>query len=143
MLNIESGLTIFALVYTLVEVLGILAALHAVMTTKTSQGAIEDQNCLVRALILRYTSRREHWNSFSRKLFSGFGGMVRDKSQEGQNELFWFLTVVQNAVVLWNALALEKGIDRARADGVIITDEELNHILPTKKGQSLEFTFQR
>lgn len=58
--------------------------------------------------------------------------MVREKSQEGQNELFWFLTVVQNAVVLWNALALEQAINRARADGIIITDEDLNHILPTK-----------
>ena len=60
--------------------------------------------------------------------------MVHGKSQEGQNELFWFLTVVQNAVVLWNALALEQVINRARADGIIITYEDLSHILPTKTG---------
>ena len=59
---------------------------------------------------------------------------MREKSQEGQNELFWFLTVVQNAVVLWNSLALEQAINKARADGVIITDEDLSHILPTKTG---------
>lgn len=40
MLNIESGLTVFALVYVLVEALGVCAAVHAVMTAKTSQGAI-------------------------------------------------------------------------------------------------------
>ena len=40
MINFETGLTIFALVYALVEALGICAAIHAVMTAKTSQGAI-------------------------------------------------------------------------------------------------------
>ena len=79
----------------------------------------------------RYTSRRETWNQFGRSIFHGFGGLVREKSQEGQEELFWFLTVVQNAIVLWNALALEQAIGRARRDGVRIEDEDLRHILPT------------
>ena len=47
----------------------------------------------LRALIIRYTSRRETWNQFARSIFHGFGGLVREKSQEGQEEIFWFLTV--------------------------------------------------
>ena len=40
MLNMETILTIIAAVFLIVEVIGILAAFHAVMHTKTSQGAI-------------------------------------------------------------------------------------------------------
>jgi cardiolipin synthase len=40
MLNVEYDLTLFALVFVLVESVGIFAAPHAVMTAKTSQGAI-------------------------------------------------------------------------------------------------------
>ncbi|MGD8953272.1 MAG: cardiolipin synthase [Desulfobacterales bacterium] len=40
MLNMESILTIIAVVFLFVEIIGILAAFHAVMNTKTSQGAI-------------------------------------------------------------------------------------------------------
>ena len=39
-MNLDPGMTIFALLYVLVEALGITAAVHAVMNTKTSQGAI-------------------------------------------------------------------------------------------------------
>ena len=56
---------------------------------------------------------------------------MREKSLEGQDELFWFLTVVQNAIVFWNALALEQSITRAKHNGVTIEDEDLRHILPT------------
>ena len=45
--------------------------------------------------------------------------------------MFWFLTVVQNAVVLWNALALDQAICHAKKDGIIIPDVDLEHILPT------------
>ena len=40
MLNMETILMIIAAVFVIVEVMGILAAFHAVMHTKTSQGAI-------------------------------------------------------------------------------------------------------
>jgi hypothetical protein len=41
------------------------------------------------------------------------------------------LTVVQNAIVLWNALALDKAVASARADGLSVRDQDLKHILPT------------
>lgn len=56
---------------------------------------------------------------------------MREKSQEGQEEIFWFLTVIQNAIVFWNALALGQALMKARQDGHVIEDEDLQHILPT------------
>ncbi|MCP5002776.1 MAG: transposase [Planctomycetes bacterium] len=44
--------------------------------------------------VTRYIARRETWNDFSRNVFHASGGVVREKSQEGQDELFWFLTEV-------------------------------------------------
>jgi TnpA family transposase len=88
-------------------------------------------NMNLRRFVMRHTARRETWNQFGRSLYNSRGGMVREKSQEGQDELFWFLTVMQNAIVLWNAMALEQAISRAKSDGVKIDDDDLQHILPT------------
>lgn len=62
----------------------------------------------LRRLVMRYVARRENWNTFSRDIFNtGFGGLLREKSTQSQEEVFWCLTVVQNAIALWNALAME------------------------------------
>jgi len=84
----------------------------------------------LRQFVIPYAARREHWNKFSREVLA-FGDRIRDKTLEDQEETFWFLTVVQNAIVLWNALALENAIRKARAEGIIVTDDDLKHILPT------------
>ena len=85
----------------------------------------------LRYTVQRHTARREHWNQFGRNIFHGFGGLLREKDQESQEEIFWFLTVIQNAIALWNALALDQAVMEARQDGVDITDEDLKHVLPT------------
>jgi TnpA family transposase len=85
----------------------------------------------LRHIVMRYTARRETWNQFGRNVFHGFGGLLREKGQEAQEEVFWFLTVVQNAIVLWNGLALDQAISKARQDGLKIGDEDLKHIFPT------------
>jgi hypothetical protein len=84
----------------------------------------------VRRFVVPYTSRREHWNKFTREVLA-FGDLVREKTLEDQEEVFWFLTVVQNAIVLWNALALEQAITQLKQRGVSVTDSELMHVLPT------------
>ena len=40
-------------------------------------------------------------------------------------------SVVQNAIVLWNALALDNAIVRAGRDDIQIREEDLKHMLPT------------
>ena len=60
-----------------------------------------------------------------------FGDLLREKSRDGQEEVFWFLTVVQNAIVLWNALALDKAVAEAQASGLKMREQDLKHVLPT------------
>lgn len=88
-------------------------------------------NMNLRRYVTRHTARRETWNQFGRSVYNWQGGLVREKGLEGQTELFWFLTVVQNAIVLWNAMALEQAIRKARKDGIKIEEEDKKHILPT------------
>jgi TnpA family transposase len=85
----------------------------------------------LRNTVQRHTARREHWNQFGRNIFHGFGGLLREKDQESQEEIFWFLIVIQNAIALWNTLALDYAVIEARKDGIDITDEDLKHALPT------------
>jgi len=79
----------------------------------------------VRRFVVPYTSRREHWNKFTREVLA-FGDLLREKTLEDQEEVFWCLTVVQNAIVLWNALAIEQAIEKVDVD-----EEDLARILPT------------
>ena len=83
----------------------------------------------LRRFVVRHTSHREHWNAFTRNV-QAFGDLIQEKSIEGQEEIFWFLTVVQNAIILWNALSLENIIP----DLQTISQEDLKRILPTMTG---------
>ncbi|MFH1842747.1 MAG: Tn3 family transposase [bacterium] len=84
----------------------------------------------LRRFVVPYTARREHWNKFTREVQT-FGDVIREKTLDDQTEVFWFLTVVQNAIVLWNALALEQGVEKAVSAGTRINESDLEHILPT------------
>ena len=84
----------------------------------------------LRRFVVPHTARREHWNKFARGV-QAFGDLLREKSHDGQEEVFWFLTVVQNAIVLWNALALDKAVVQAQANGLKIREQDLNRVLPT------------
>ncbi|BBO80872.1 hypothetical protein DSCO28_14380 [Desulfosarcina ovata subsp. sediminis] len=83
----------------------------------------------LRRFVVSHTSRREHWNKFAREVLA-FGDLIREKTLENQEEIFWFLTVVQNAIVLWNALSLENVL---QSSGGIegLSEEDLKRILPT------------
>lgn len=84
----------------------------------------------LRRFVVPHTARREHWNKFARGV-QAFGNLLREKSHDGQEEVFWFLTVVQNAIVLWNALALDKAVTQTQASGLTIREQEIKHVLPT------------
>lgn len=83
----------------------------------------------LRRFVVRHTSHREHWNKFTRNV-QAFGDLIQEKTIEDQEEVFWFLTVVQNAIILWNALSLENIIPNFQ----IISKEDLKRILPTMTG---------
>ncbi len=86
----------------------------------------------LRRFVVAHTSRREHWNKFARNVLA-FGDLIREKTLEDQEEVFWFLTVVQNAIVLWNALSLENVLRKTGRD-LNISEEDLKRILPTMTG---------
>ncbi len=80
----------------------------------------------LRRFVVQHTSYREHWNKFTRDV-QAFGDLIREKSVEDQEEVFWFLTVIQNAIILWNALSLENLLPKDHS----IPDKDLKRILPT------------
>ena len=81
----------------------------------------------MRRFVVPHTSRREHWNKFTGEALA-FGDLIREKTLEDQEEVFWFLTVVQNAIILWNALSLENILSTGLK---LVSDEDLKHVLPT------------
>jgi hypothetical protein len=56
------------------------------------------------------------------------GDLIREKTVEAQEEVFWFLTVVQNAIVLWNALSIENILGNGTSN---VAPDDLKRILPT------------
>ncbi len=83
----------------------------------------------LRRFVVRHTSHREHWNKFTRNV-QAFGDLIQEKTLEDQEEVFWFLTVVQNAIILWNALSLENIIPNFQ----MVSEEDLKRVLPTMTG---------
>ena len=83
----------------------------------------------LRKFVVRHTSHREHWNKFTRNV-QAFGDLIQEKTIEDQEEVFWFLTVVQNAIILWNALSLEDIIPEFQR----LSEEDLKRTLPTMTG---------
>ncbi|MCP3967277.1 MAG: Tn3 family transposase [Lentisphaerae bacterium] len=83
----------------------------------------------LRRFVIRHTSHREHWNKFTRNV-QAFGDLIQEKTIEDQEEVFWFLTVVQNAIILWNALSLENIIPNFQ----MLSEEDLKRTLPTMTG---------
>lgn len=83
----------------------------------------------LRKFVVRHTSHREHWNKFTRNV-QAFGDLIQEKTIEEQEEVFWFLTAVQNAIILWNALSLEDIIPNFQ----MLSEKDLQRILPTMTG---------
>jgi TnpA family transposase len=83
----------------------------------------------LRRFVIRHTSHREHWNRFTRNV-QAFGDLIQEKTIADQEEVFWFLTVVQNAIILWNALSLEDIISNYQ----MVSEDDLKRILPTMTG---------
>lgn len=81
----------------------------------------------LRRFVVPHASRREHWNKFTGEV-QVFGDLIREKTIEDQEEVFWFLTVVQDAIVLWDALAIEH-ILRGRSQ--LTSEADLKRILST------------
>ena len=81
----------------------------------------------MRRFVAPETCKREHWNKFTGEV-QAFGDLIREKTLEDQEEIFWFLTIVQDAIVLWDALMIDHIL---RSGLMVISEADLKHMLPT------------
>ncbi len=72
----------------------------------------------------------ERSHVLSRFLFFGKEGTVRGRTFQDQVNTFSCLAVLHNAVVVWNTLRISEVVAELRAEGHVITDEDLARTSP-------------
>ena len=75
--------------------------------------------------------RESNSESLVRALFVGQSGEIRLRDLEAQLNRASCLQLVAAMVITWNAAYLSAAVDRLRAEGMVITPDQLAHILPT------------
>ncbi|TDD24792.1 Tn3 family transposase [Nonomuraea diastatica] len=75
-------------------------------------------------------SVQESRHRLARKICHGNAGRIRQAYREGQEDQLAALGLVLNAVVLWNSKYLSAIVDRLRAQGVPVKDEDVARLSP-------------
>jgi TnpA family transposase len=75
-------------------------------------------------------NKGERSHVLSRFLFFGKEGAVRGRTFQDQVNTFSCLAVLHNAVVVWNTLRIGEVVTQLRAEGHMITDEDLARTSP-------------
>jgi TnpA family transposase len=75
-------------------------------------------------------NRQESIHSLARALFVGQRGELRLRDLDAQLNRASCLQLVMAMVITWNAAYLSSAVDKLRAEGVTITADHLEHILP-------------
>ncbi len=75
-------------------------------------------------------NKGERSHVLSRFLFFGKEGAVRGRTFQDQVNTFSCLAVLHNAVVVWNTLRIGEVVAQLRAEGHVITDEDLARTSP-------------
>jgi len=78
----------------------------------------------------RELNKGERSHVLSRLLFFGKEGAVRGRTFQDQVNTFSCLAVLHNAVVVWNTLRIGEVVAQLRAEGHVITDEDLARTSP-------------
>jgi len=65
-------------------------------------------------------------------LFTGNRGRIAKKAAEDQLNQANCLNLITNAILLWNTVYMQAGIDHLRQQGQVITDEALEHLSPVR-----------
>ena len=78
----------------------------------------------------RELNKGERSHVLSRFLFFGKEGAVRGRTFQDQVNTFSCLSVLHNAVVVWNTLRISEVVAQLRAEGHVITDEDLARTSP-------------
>lgn len=89
---------------------------------------IEDE--AYRRQILVQLNRHESRHSLARLTFHGKKGELRQPYREGQEDQLGALGLVVNAIVFWNTRYIALALDRLRAQGKIVRDEDVERLSP-------------
>jgi len=76
-------------------------------------------------------NRVESYHALVRALFVGQSGEIRLRDLEAKLNRASCLQLVAAMVITWNAAYLSAAVDKLRAEGMVITPDQLAHILPT------------
>ena len=89
---------------------------------------IDDAGYRRRILIQLLRGERRH--SLARAVFHGRKGEVRKQYQEGLEDQLGAPGLVVNMIVLWNTLYMDKAINRLKATGVEVREEDVKRLTP-------------
>jgi TnpA family transposase len=89
---------------------------------------LEDQQ--LRSRIGRQLNKGDQLHALRRFLFCANEGHVQHRTPEQQAEQALRLTIVRNAIIVWNTVYTQRVIDHLRAEGQLITTSEIERISP-------------
>ncbi len=88
-----------------------------------------------RRRILVQLNRQETRHQLARDVFHGRRGHVYQAYRPGQEQQLGALGLVTNVLTLWNSGYMNHAVDHLRAEGIAITDEDLEHLSPLQHEQ--------
>ena len=83
-----------------------------------------------RRRILVQLNRHEGRHQLARTVFHGKRGELRQRYREGQEDRLGALGLVVNIIVLWNTLYMDAALNRLRAEGHDVRDEDVARLSP-------------
>jgi TnpA family transposase len=84
----------------------------------------------LRSRVGRQLNKGEQLHALRRFLFYANEGHVRHRTPEQQTDQALCLSVVVNAIIVWNTVYTQRVLDQLRAEGQLITTSELEQISP-------------
>lgn len=83
-----------------------------------------------RRRILTQLNRGEGRHQLARAVFHGKRGELRQRYREGQEDQLGALGLVVNVIVLWNTIYMDAALNRLRAEGYDVRDEDVARLSP-------------
>ena len=84
----------------------------------------------LRARVGRQLNKGEQLHALRRAIFYANEGHVRQRTPEQQGEQALCLSIVVNAIIVWNTVYTQRVLDELRGAGELITSSEIEHISP-------------
>lgn len=80
--------------------------------------------------ILTQLNRGESRHNVARAVFYGKKGKLYQSYREGQEDQLDALGFIVNAIIVWNTRYMQEAIDKLRASGAVLKDNEIQRLSP-------------